>query len=447
MLAQEQASPLLTTTTEGYRIVSGVLQRAERFISVASHRFYDETLADLLIEKRNLGIYVEVVTTPPEAAGTDDLVEWSRRLQKQLAVSGVRVYRCDWELGRPSRTVSTSGGRRYSMHANFLATDNHAVILSTDLTKAFSDRCDMAAYIVYDDWDRIQTLQNKFESLKDFYLNCEAHVLPRCIDSSYRPRKILVGYPYVDADSSLKDDFSLLPFEAYGRPVIEHAISEATDYVYCISDATIDDALLRCLQGKKIRIPGVECKLVTSPQLLRRNRAKRADYVQLSAYGVDVKALNRFRMNLLVTENVVITGSLAFSAMGLGRKRIDSGFPLWFEHTALMHVNTDPAFIAQGKTAFMQLYDAARFLYGDWYSKDARTQLRLAGARRISAEAKETLSTLIYRETRATAQRIKRLAELAVEQGRTRNARKPYIRRGDVVDAYKLLQRKDATPA
>lgn len=447
MLAQEQASPLLTMSTDGYRIVSEVLQRAERFISIASHRFYDDTIADLLVEKRNLGIYVELVTTPPEAARTGDLVEWSRRLQKQLAVSGVRVYRCTWELGRQPRTGSTFGGRRYSMHANFLVTDIHAVILSTDLTEAFSDRRDTAAYIVYDDWDRVQTLHNMFERLKDFYLNCETHVPPRCIDASYRPRKILVGYPYVDAAFSPNTGFYLLPFEAHGRPAIEHAISEATDYIYCITDATVDDALLRCLLEKKLRNPGVECKLVTTPQLLRRNRAKRADYVQLSAHGVDVKALDRFRMNLLVTENVVIAGSLAFSPLGLGRKRIDSGSPLWLEHTALMDVNADPAFVAQGKTAFNQLYDAARFPYGDWYSKDARAQLRFAGARRISAEARESLSTLIYRETRATALRIKRLADLAVERGRTRNARKPHIRRGDVVDAYKLLQREDATPA
>lgn len=410
-----------------------------------SPRFYDDRIADLLVEKRNLGIYVELVTTPPEAARTGDLVEWSRRLQKQLAVSGVRVYRYDWELGRQSR-VSTFGGRRYALHADFLVTDRDAVILSADLTKAVSEGRDTSAYIVYDDWDRVQALQTQFERLKDLSLNLEAHVPSRCIDSSHRPRKILVGNPYVDAAFSPKDGFYLLPFEAYGRTAIEHAVSAATDYVYCITDAPLDDALLRCLRAKKKRTPGVECRLVTSPQLLQRNRAKRADYVQLSAYGVEVKALDRFRMNLLVTENGVVAGSLDFSALGLGRRRVDSGFPLWLEHTALMDVNTEPAFIAQGKTAFMHLFDAARFPYGDWFSKDARAQLRFAGARRISAEAKAALSTLIYRETRATAQRIKRLAELAVEQGRARNARNPHIRRGDVVDAYKLLQRDDEAP-
>ena len=442
-------APRIEITESGFSVLKEIIKTAEKYVCFVSFLFYDEKVADLLIEKCRSGVSVELLTTPPEAAGSSELKEWSSKLQERLESSGVKVVPCEWEVGQPERTVSTfAGGRRptwYALHTKFLVTDKHAVVMSADLTKDFNEDKKWDSFIIYDGHKRVRLLQEKYELVKNFFTNLEDYVSEEYIDSAIEERKLLKGYPFEEAAASVKDGFHILPLDAYGRHIVERLINDSEEFIYCVYETIYDDELSFNFLKKMITSPHVDFRILSPPlTVYQQNPLKaRTNFVQLAAHGAEIKNLNDLRAKIMITDKAVLSGSFDLSVMGVGRFRREKGLKLWVGSTEIMDINTDKNFISQAKLSFLKLYERASKQYGKWFEKDAGKSLRSAGATRIAGEAKESLGLLIFNEGRKSSDRIKRISVIAVEIARLSNKNKPYVMAKDILGAEQILLLKE----
>lgn len=439
------STPTVRITNNGFPVLKKIIEIAEKYVYLASFLFYDEKVADLLIEKSKSGISVELLTTPSDAARSDELKEWSTRLQKRLESSGVKVIPCELEVGQPQRTVSTfAGGRRptwFAMHAKYLVTDKHAVIMSADITQDFNNGGDWDSFVVYGEPKRILLLREKYELMKDFFTDVECYVPKEYIDSALEPRKLLRGYPLKEVTPSIEDGFYILPLDAYGRQIIEKLIDDSEDFIYCTYETIYDDKLSFNILKKLITSPRVDFRILSPPlTVYQQNPLKaRANFVQLASHGAEIRNLENLRTKMIITDKAVISGSFDLSVMGIGKFRREKGLKLWVESTEIMDINTDKSFISQAKSSFVELYERASKQYGEWFKKDAEKSLRSAGAKRIASEAKETLGLLIFNEGRKSSEHIKKISVIAVEIARLFNKNKPYVKADHILNAEQIL--------
>ncbi len=437
-------------TNNGFSVLKDIIEKAEKYVYLTSFLFYDEKIADLLVEKSKSGVSVELLTTPSDAARSDELKEWATRLQKRLHSSGVRVIPCEWEVGQPQRTVSTfAGGRRptwFALHTKYLVTDKHAVVMSADLTQDFNEGGEWDSFIIYDDLKRIQLLREKHKLMKDFFSSVRNYVPEEYIDSALEPRKLLRGYPFREVTSPIKDGFYILPLDAYGRKVVEKLISDSEAFIYCMYETFYDDILTFHILSKLITSPRIDFRMLSPPlTIYQQNPLKaRANFVQLASHGAEIKNIKNLRAKMMITDKAVITGSFDLSVMGIGRSRTEKRLKLWVESTEIMDINTHKNVISQAKSAFLELYEKASKEYGKWFRKDAERSLRSAGARRIADGAKEALGLLIFNEGRKSSERIKRISTIAVEIARLLNRNKPVVKPEHVLNAEKILLLKES---
>jgi hypothetical protein len=436
-------------TENGFSVLEKTIGVAEKYVYLASFLFYDEKVANLLMEKSKSGISVELLTTPSDAARSDELKEWSTQLQKRLESSGVKVIPCEWEVGQPQRTVSTfAGGRRptwFAMHAKYLVTDKHAVITSADITQDFNKGGNWDSFTIYDEPKKILLLREKYELMKDFFTSVQSYVPKEYIDSALEPRKLLRGYPLKEVTLSIADGFYILPLDAYGRQIIEKLIDDSEHFVYCTYETIYDDKLSFNIIKKLITSPRIDFRILSPPlTVYQQNPLKaRANFVQLASHGAEIKNLENLRTKMIITDKAVISGSFDLSVMGIGKFRREKGLKLWVESTEIMDINTDKSFISQARSSFLELYERASKQYGEWFKKDAVRSLRSAGAKMIANEAKLAMGLLIFNEGRRSSERIKKISVIAVEIARLINKNKPYVKADHILNAEQILLLKE----
>lgn len=443
------STPRIEVTTNGFSVLKEIMELAEKYVYLASFLFYDEKVAHLLMEKSKSGISVELLTTPSEAARSDEVKEWSSQLQRRLESSGVKIIPCEWEVGQPQRTVSTfAGGRRptwFAMHAKYLVTDKHAVIMSADITQDFNKGGKWDSFVIYDEPKRIQLLREKYELMKDFFTGVESYVPKEYIDSALEPRKLLRGYPLKEVTPSIEDGFYILPLDVYGRQVVERLINKSEEFIYCMYETFYDDKLSFNILNKLITSPRIDFRMLSPPlTVYQQNPLKaRANFVQLASHGAEIKNLENLRTKMIITDKAVISGSFDLSVMGIGKFRRERGLKLWVESTEIMDINTNKSFISQAKSSFLELYERASKQYGKWFKKDAERSLRSAGAKMIANDAKEALGLLIFNEGRKSSERIKKISVITVEIARLFNKIKPYVKADHILSAEQFLLLKE----
>jgi len=440
------ALPSLIITDNGFPIIERIIRKADEYIYIASFLFYDNKLRELLIKKcKSSRVFIEVLTTPPKAAESSNLKEVATQIQTSLKNAGVKVIPCDWEVGRPELTVSTRAGGRiptwFAMHAKFLVTDKHGLITSADINPGFSVGGDWNAYITYSDRNRILELRQKYERLRDFFSNVPSYIGNEYIDR-ISDRNLIRGYPFTKLERPLQEGFYLLPHDIYGRKIVERAINDSEEFIYCAFETIYDDELTRLIIKKLVHFPRLDFRVISSPlETYVQNRAKvRAAFLQMASYGAKIRILENLRTKMMVTDKVVISGSFDLAKMGIGFPRsIKKGVKAWVGSTEIMDVNTSKEYIEDAKIQFLELYSKATEKYGSWFEKDATEILRSAGAKRIAKDAKEMLGCLIFNEGRKSSERIKRISSIAVEIAKLQNLDNPYVKAEDIQRAEQIL--------
>jgi len=436
-------------TDRSFTIMEKIIREAERSIKLVSFLFYDDKLCDLLIEKRKLNsIEIEVLTTPPEAAESDEGKELATNIQDRLKSAGIKVISCDWEVGQPELTISTRAGGRvprwFAMHAKCLVTDKCALITSADITQNFSLDGGWNTHVTYTNSERISLLCQKYEKIKDIFLRIPSHIRSEYIDTTVSPRKLIRGYPVnqIPKSTVLREGFYFLPHEGYGREIVKKAIQDAEEYIYLIFETIYDDELVQFIMKKLISNPHVDFRIVTSPLTAYvQNPAKtRATFVQLASYGAKIRTIRNLRAKMLVTDKVLISGSFDLVKMGIGTLRsIRKGLKAFVSSTEIIDINTHIEYIKKAKEQFEQILNESIEEYGLWFSKDAEKILRSTGAKKIAKDAKEFLGYMIFNEGRKSSERIKRISLIAVEIARIRNKLIPYVTVDDVQKSEQIL--------
>jgi hypothetical protein len=443
-------APRVEVTDNGFSVLKEIIDKAEKRIHLTSYLFYDENVADLLIDKKNKGLTVEVLTTPSAAARSDELKHKATNLQKKLQSAKIDIMACDWEVGKPERTTSTFAGGRtptwFAMHAKYMVTDKHALVMSADLTEDFSKDRKWDSFVIYEDQERIQTFLKKHEELKQFLCNVESHVPEEYIDQRIqKPRRLLKGYPPKQIEANIEGGVYVLPIDTYGRNVIEKVVEDSEEFIYCMYETFYDDKLNFDILKKLITDGGIDLKILSPPvSVYQQNPLKaRANFVQLVAYGAEVKNIEGLRGKLMITDKAVVSGSFDISVMGLGRLRTEKKLKFWVESIEIMDLNTDESFISLAKSSFLKLYEKATKQYGKWFKKDAELSLRAAGAAKVALKAKDALGLLIFEQGRQSISRTKKISQMAVEIARLSNEAEPYVKIDDVVNAQRLLVLKE----
>jgi hypothetical protein len=432
-------------TDDGFLLLKGIIEEADKYVYLASFLFYEEELANLLIEKSKAGAHVEILTTPPEAAGTGELKTWSTAVQEKLRSAGVLVIPCRWEVGQPQRTTSTfAGGRQptwFALHMKFLVTDKHAAVMSADLTRDFQQRKHWDSFVVYDEPSRIVALRDEYENIKTFYADVEHHVSKDYIDATVESRRLLRGYPLRTIEPSFADGFYILPLDTYGRKVVEKVVDSSEKFIYCAYETFYDDQLSFHILRKLITSPRIDFRLLTPPlTVYQQNPLKaRASFVQLASHNAEIRSLENVRAKIMIADKAVISGSFDLSVMGIGKARAEKGLKLWVESTEILDINTNPAFISRARSAFLDLYGRAAVQYGKWFEKDAERSLRSAGAKLIAREAKEALGLLIFDAGRQANQRIRKISLIAVEIAKLSSTTRPYVMVQHITGAEQIV--------
>lgn len=429
-------------TDKSFSVLSKIIEEADEYIKLASFLFYDENLCNLLVDKRKSeNLDIEVLTTPSEAAEKDELKEKAQTIQGRLEKAGIGLTVCDYEVGQPELTISTRAGGRiprwFGMHAKFLVTDNCALVTSSDVIESFSSRSGWDTHVIYKEKERLEKLLQRYEELKSIRSKIDS-LGGDYVDQTVKPRKLVRGYPLEDKFKPLVEDgFYLLPHDGGGRKTVEEAIQHAEDFVYLLFETIYENDLSRLMMEKLIANPTLDFRIITSPLTAYvQNPAKtRATFLQLASYGAKINTLENLRAKMLITDKMVISGSFDLVKIGIGFKRGNK----WVESTEIMDVNTDSSFIHKAKAEFLNLFEKSTREYGKWFMKEATEVLHLAGATRVSREAKELLGHMIFHGRRQSYDRIKKTSLIAVEIARLRNKDYPYVKVEDVQKADQIL--------
>lgn len=433
---------VIVVSRESSEVLRKIILDAEKWIKLASFLLYDEDLCNLLSNKRRSGVEVQILTTPPEAAEKEEIRVRAEAIQSKLRRAGAEVTACDFEVGQPELTMSTRAGGRtprwFGMHTKFLATDKCAAVMSSDILESFSADTSWNSHVIYTNESRIRLLCDKYAKLKEIAHELVDSLGPDFVDLSVKPRKLVRGYPLQGKSEPLREDgFYLLPHEGGGRATIEKAIMGSERFAFLLFETIYDDALSQVLMKKLITQPSLDFRIITSPlsAYVQNPWKTRARFIQLASYGARIKTLKGLRAKMLITDRMIISGSFDLVKMGVGFKRSGK----WVQSTEIMDVSTDERMIEEAKREYSRIFDSLDEEYGKWFTKEASGILHIAGAARVSREAKELLGYMIFDKRRKSYDWIKKASLVAVEIARLRNKGNPYVKAEDVQKADQLL--------
>jgi len=423
-------------TNNVFPILEQIIKEAAEYVHLVSFLLYDEKTRDLLIEKRKTtNLSIEVYTTPPEAAESSGLKDLSTRLQYDLRAAGVKVVPCDWEVGRPELTISTRAGGRiprwFALHAKFLVTDKHALVMSADINETFSKGGDWNTCLIHTDQHHITLLEKKYQTLKGFFSDVHVNLGTSYVDDTWPTRKLIKGYPYYEREIPVTDGFYLLPNEGYARRAIGKIIDESEEFIYCAFETLYDDELNRTIMSKLIHMPTVDFRIISAPltTYVQNPLKTRAVFLQLVSYGAKIRNLENLRGKMIVTDKALLTGSFDLAKMGIGTVRsIGKGIKALVASTDIMGIAREEQLIQSARDQFLNLYEKAIEDYGLWFVNDAERILRLAGAKRIAEDAKRMLGSIIFSGGRKAETRIRKISIISVELARLEAEISPFVR-------------------
>ena len=144
------------------------ISRAEKFIKIAVFQIHHRRLFDTLTQKLDNGVDVEIFTLPYDSINESAKNEVVGYFENVVS-HGAKVHFCKWNVGDPERTT-TAVGRWYSFHGKFIVTDKSAIALSANFTQGE----ELDAALIYDqDSDKIAEFSEKFNELKELFINIQ----------------------------------------------------------------------------------------------------------------------------------------------------------------------------------------------------------------------------------------------------------------------------------
>lgn len=231
------------------------LEKAEEFIRIAIFQLHNRDVFDVLSEKLQDGVSVEILTLPYDSIN-EDIREEVTQLFEDLDKNGASLHFCRWNIGDPERTT-TAVGRWYSFHSKFIVTDKAAIALSAN----FTQESELDALLVFEgESERIDEYKRKFDELIErFVIEHSGYSgsirqkiintnlpnvlslfeLPRVIETDTHRNHWIQDYPssLCPADVPIEDKLCIAPFDTKGRNLVMELITEAQEFVYISTES------------------------------------------------------------------------------------------------------------------------------------------------------------------------------------------------------------------
>jgi len=343
------------------------LEKAEEFIKIAVFQIHLESLFDLLEQKVNQGIEVDIFTLPYDSINESVSESVVTRLER-LSNLGASLHFCKWNVGDPERT-STAIGRWYSFHGKFIVTDKSAIVLSANFTR--SNELD-ATIIIEDEQSFVDNFVERFNELLNLFVNeqdgYEGEIrrkiinseldnieivfeLPNVIETTTHQNNWVKHYPVAlcPNDIEIEEKLYFAPFEVKGRNIYEKILNKAEEYIFISSESFTDKDFSLFLRQLKIEKQIKICLLTGFTSMDFTDRIQKmyreliADEIQLYTIEDDLHA------KLLITDKHLLIGSINLNKMNLGFNKTKK---YWRENTETFFVTFDESLIQEAKAKF-----------------------------------------------------------------------------------------------
>ena len=344
--------------------------KAEQYIRIAIFQLHNEGIFNLLNEKLSEGIDVEIITLPYDSIHEVVKDEVVNRFDN-LIRNGATLNFCRWNVGDPERT-STAVGRWYSFHGKFTVTDKSAIALSAN----FMENDELDAILIYDNANKINEFNEKFDELLDLLINDHSGYsgsirqriqdtnlpdtlslfdLPPVIESVTHINHWIQHYPSVLCPESvpIEDKLYLAPFDSRGRNLYKSIIEEADEYVYISTESCTDTGFAEFL--RQIKLKGVVIKILTGATSMDFSDRMQKMLRELLAHDINVRTFTgSLHAKLLITDKHLVVSSVNLNKMNLGFSKTKR---YWRENTETITICSESDVINSGRTQFLDVFD------------------------------------------------------------------------------------------
>lgn len=344
------------------------LNDAEEFIRIAVFQIHNQEIFNILNNKLNDGVRVEIVTLPYDSINEDIQVEVTNLFQN-IERNGAKLYFCKWNVGDPERTT-TAVGRWYSFHGKFIVTDKSAISLSANFTQTQ----ELDAVIIFkNEIDKINEYNTKFEELINLFIrensgyngtirqkiknsdnSSSIFELPRVIETETHRNHWIRHYPSAlcPINTSIEDKLYLAPLDGRGRDFLMSIISKASEFAYISTESFTDIEFSSFLI--KMRLKGLDIRVLSGATSMdfqdRMNNMLR----ELLSQGIGIRTIGDVHAKLIITDKHLVVSSVNLNKINLGFN-ITSKY--WRENTESISVCSNAEILIQAKTQYLAIYD------------------------------------------------------------------------------------------
>ncbi len=336
------------------------LDKAKEYIRIVVFQIHNEEIIDKLVEKLKEGVSVEVITLPYESINDKVQKKVTKKL-KELKKAGAVLNICDWNVGTTNQTKTVTQDW-YCLHLKFIVTDKSAIALSANLIS----NDDIDAILINNNKEKIEEFVEKFELIKDTFINKKIKERIEAVVSMKEAKEILKPPKQVNTKNSvlhypsslcpdikeIEEKIYIFPFDCKGRGFLEKIITEAESFVYISSERFVDDNFPFLLE--KIKLRGVDVKILAKFKSQDYQERMNEFAKDLLSLDIDFKTRERVHAKMIITEKLIALGSVNLNKMNLGFSP-KKGF--WRANTETMIVSKNPDIIKKAKDKFLEIFN------------------------------------------------------------------------------------------
>ena len=367
----ELSDLIFNFSTEVIPLIIKEMDLAEEYIRIAMFQIHHEDVFDVLSNKINQGLKVEILTLPYDSINEDVRQQVESRFRR-LEKDGATIYFDKWNVGDPSRTT-TAVGRWYSFHGKFIVTDKSAIALSANLTQ--SQELD-AVLIFRDNYKKIREFNEKFDELLTFFVirdngfdgqvhrkitgvtpedGAEIFQLPDNVHAKHknhwiRHYPIKICKPEVPVEEKLYST----PFDCRGRDFIKGLIEDAEEYVYISTESFTDVDFSDFLANTSIN-RNMEIKILSGTRSMDFTDRVNNMLRDLLAQEIDIRTTDEdLHAKLVITDKVLMVSSVNLNKINLGFYVTKK---YWRENTESILVCKNPKIVRSAKEEYLAIFN------------------------------------------------------------------------------------------
>jgi hypothetical protein len=357
------------------RLVTEFIKNTKNFLKIITFRFSSEDFANMLIDKTKAGVDIEIITTPADNIGKQDLRSKVEEMYKRLQANGVRLLTCPWEVGEPRLTPTSMSGRLaagigekwYSLHLQLFINEKQTLLTSQNLVPEEN----LEIYYLSSEPYLLRQSLDKFNLIKDLFFTpvrvdntvlqgrlvdfLDKAMLKDTLDFFNQNKRLKVKHYYVGQlpEAHLRKGLFLCPFEGRLREFFEKFVDAGQSFLYFFVEGFFDEESIKKFDEKINLQPDIQVKIITRPpQRIRQAPHKARNMIkQLLSLGVGIGYLLDIQAKFWVSDNWLAIPSGDFNRINLGYYTSKN---YWRADTQLLFLDDNPEQIKIFKAMFEQ---------------------------------------------------------------------------------------------